>query len=527
MASHGCSRRSVALLLALGLLTGRPVLAQAPARGETLPPPRRALPDVPTPPLAASILSDQVKPIDLASALRLAGVQNPEILLARERVTEAVAAHRLAVVQILPTLNAGTNFDAHTGPLQQSTGTIINVNRSALYGGMGASAVGAGTVAIPGLVLNGNVSEGIFAALVSKQVVRQREFASVAVRNDVLLRVCLGYLELLRAEGRRAIALDIRKEASEVARVTVAFAATGVGRQADADRAATELEKRNDDLLQAEGDVLTASARLAQVLDLDPSVRLHAIDGWVVPTPLVPDPAPLPALLAIALTQRPELSERQAAIRAAFLTLQGAKLLPFSPTVVLGYSAGEFGGGSNLVAMGIPQADGTVLRQPRFDSFNARTDLDVVVYWSLRNLGVGNVALLRLAQSNLRTSNLQLVEVLDRVRTEVAIAHARTHARFAQIETNERAAQTAAKGYQEDFIRTRNPPWLPIELLDSLRLLAQSRYAYLDAIVDYNEAQFALYVALGQPPAGTLARAIPASLVPVPAAASCPPGPTP
>jgi hypothetical protein len=50
-----------------------------------------------------------------------------------------------------------------------------------------------------------------------------------------------------------------------------------------------------------------------------------------------------------------------------------------------------------------------------------------------------------------------------------------------------------------------------------LRLLARSRYAYLDAIVDYNQAQFALYVALGQPPARFLARPVPESLVPPPA----------
>src|SRR5579884_1299291 len=159
---------------------------EPPRRGEPLPPPVEA---VPTADASTSVLPPLAKPIDLASALQLAGVANPEILLARERVIEAVAARQLAAAQILPTLNAGLNFDNHNGPLQQSTGTITKVNRGALYLGLGANAVGAGTVNIPGLVLAGNVSEGIFAYLVSRQVVQQRDFASVAVRNDVLLRV--------------------------------------------------------------------------------------------------------------------------------------------------------------------------------------------------------------------------------------------------------------------------------------------------------------------------------------------------
>ena len=427
---------------------------------------------------------------------------------------EAAALRQLAAREILPSLNAGTNFDSHNGTLQQSNGNMLKVNRDSLYLGLGASAVGSGTVNIPGLVWSGNVSTTIFQSLVSRQVVRQREYASQAAQNDVLLRVTQGYLELLRAEGRRAIAARNKAEALEVARITANFANAGQGRQADADRAATELDQRNTDILQAENDTLAASARLSQLLSLNPSERLMPIDGWVVPRPLVPEPIPLPELLTIALTQRPELKERQAAIRAALLELHHAKVLPFSPNAVLGYSAGGFGGGSNLAASGVVQPNGTVTQEPRFSNLKDRQDFDVVVYWSLRNLGVGNVAMIRLAQSNVRQNEFRNVEVFDKIRAEVAIAFARTHVRYAQIETNERAVQASAKAYEQDYTRTKNREGLPIEVLDSMRLLSRSRYSYLDAIVDYNRAHFDLYVALGQPPANVLARPVPTSLVP-------------
>jgi outer membrane protein TolC len=456
-----------------------------------------------TPPAQPAVVEASC-PIDLASALRLAGVQNPEILLARERVTEAVAVRQLAAAQILPSVNAGFNYDNHTGNLQRAVGTIQPVNRDSLYLGLGASAVGAGTVQIPGLVLHGNVAEGIFANLVARQVVRQRQFANDAVRNDVLLRAAAAYLELLRADGRVAVITQSREEAREVTRVTANYAKTGQGRQADADRAATELEQRETELSRAEGDALAASARLCELLSLDPATRLRPTDASVVPAPVVPDPIPVAELIAIAVAQRPELAERQAAVRAAFLELRGAKLLPFSPTAIVGFSAGSFGGGSDVAAAG---------GQPRFDSFGGRTDFDVVLYWTLRNLGVGNIAQIKLARSNLRTSDLRLLETLDRVRAEVAAAYARTHARFAQIDSNERAVRASTRAFDEDLRRTRNREGLPIEVLDSLRLLARSRVAYLDAIIDYNRAQFELYVALGQPPAEQLARPVPPELV--------------
>ena len=106
----------------------------------------------------------------------------------------------------------------------------------------------------------------------------------------------------------------------------------------------------------------------------------------------------------------------------------------------------------------------------------------------------------------------------------MAAAYARTHARFAQIESGERAVQSSQKAFQEDLTRTRNREGLPIEVMDSMRLLARSRQTYLDAIIDYNLAHFALYVALGQPPADYLARPVPKDLVPRPAEAR-PPAP--
>ena len=354
---------------------------------------------------AKSILTDKTNPIDLASTLQLAGVQNPEILLARERVEEADAIKQLTAAQLLPSINVGTNYDNHNGPLQRANGQILNVNRGSLYVGLGANAVGAGTVNIPGIVWNVNLSQNIYGTLVARQIVQQREFADAAIRNDVLLRATGAYLDLLRAEGRRAIFIKTREEAREIARVTANYAKTGQGRQADADRAATELQSRETDVLQAEGEILTASARLAQLLSLDPTVRLHATDGWVVPAPIVPNPVPLSELLVIALTQRPELQERQAAIRAALLELQSAKVLPFSPNIIVGYSAGTFGGGSNLAAQGITQPDGSTVSQSRFGNFSSRQDLDAIMYWSIRNLGIGNLAQIRLAALNFATSS--------------------------------------------------------------------------------------------------------------------------
>ena len=108
----------------------------------------------------------------------------------------------------------------------------------------------------------------------------------------------------------------------------------------------------------------------------------------MVPQPIVPDPMPVAELIALGILHRPELAAQRAAIQAALMSLDGAKILPFSPTTLVGFSAGGFGGGSNLV-------------RPIFGGLGGRTDLDAIVFWTIQNLGVGNIAMIRMANAQL------------------------------------------------------------------------------------------------------------------------------
>ncbi|MBS0208364.1 MAG: TolC family protein [Planctomycetes bacterium] len=455
----------------------------------------------------------EVTPIDLGAALALVDVRNPQFLLAQQRVLESMAVRQLAAAQFLPTINLGTSYDDHIGNLQQSSGNVINVSRSAMFVGAGANALAAGTVNIPGVMWVQNLADVTYNYLQSQQAVSAREFGTTAARNEMGLRVVSAYLDLLEAEGRRSIALKVRQEALELSRLTDAHARTGQGRASDAHRAATELIDREAIAVAAEGETLVTSSRLAQLLRLDPAIRLHPTDNWVVPHPLVPDPVQLPELLVIALTQRPELRERQAVVRQALLQLEGAQKLPFSPTFFLGYSSGMFGGGSNLVNAP-PGANPFASGEPRFGSYAQRIDFDVIAYWTLKNVGLGNRAMIDAARARLSAADWQRLGVYEQVRLEVSNAHARSKTRLKQLQMAEEAMKAATNSYTEDVNRIRALEGLPIEVMDSLRLLAKARLAYLRAIVDYNRSQFTLYVSLGQPPADVLAR--PAEAVPGP-----------
>ncbi len=300
------------------------------------------------------------------------------------------------------------------------------------------------------------------------------------------------------------------------------YAKRGAGDQADANRAAAELARRNNQIVDAEQAMLVASAHLAALLNIPPSVQMHAIDGWVVPTEIVPNTLPLQELIFIATQQRPEMAARSAEIREAVMRMRNQIFLPLSPTVIAGYSAGTFGGGSNLVAF---PGGFQGFQQPYFGQFGPRQDIDVIMFWTAQNMGVGNLGRFRVARAERRIAELELIRTLNRVRDDVAVAYAKIHAHYAQIDIARSGMEAAGRSFAEDYRRlTAVGRALPIELLNSFRLLAAARMEYLDSVVNYDIAQFALYVALGQPPTANLAHEIPSKLVPPPQPAPPLPG---
>jgi outer membrane protein TolC len=426
-------------------------------------------------------------PTDLQTALALAGAENPTIALAAEAVRASEAELLQARALLLPTLNAGMNYRLHRGNLLSSTGIMRDVDSDSLYVGAGAGAVGGGTVAVPGVRVFAHLADAWFEPVAARQRVTGTGLEARAVRNDMLLHTAVRYFDLLGAEARLAAVRQAVAEFREVADLTANFARSGQGRQSDADRTRGDLQLLLADAARAEEEVATAAAEMARLLDLDPSGRLRAAGDPLVPVTLVPPDAALEPLVQTAVANRPEVGAAVAAIAVALTRLREERVRPLVPLISVGYSAGNFGGGSNQV-------------EPRFGRFDGRTDFDAWAVWSLANFGLGNVAVQRERRAEVGQAEAERVRVIDRVRREVAEAYALVAARRRQAETARRKVATAEEGVRLDLRRARNVEGRPIEVLNSLRLLNAARQELIRATVGYNQAQFQLFAALGQPP---------------------------
>ncbi len=421
--------------------------------------------------------------ISFSRALTLVSGQNPQVAFANEQINEAFAQLRGARILWLPSIHAGLSYNHHEGPLQANDGTIIQSSRSALEAGLGTTAVGAGSPAIPGVSANFRSTDAVFQPRIAGQEVAARQHAARATTHDFLLFVSVAYLDLLRAFQQQAIAQETLDHAEQLAELTAAFARSGQGSEADADRAQTELAVRKNAVAQAVAQTLIASARLVELLNLQSNRVLVPQEPTLVPIELVSREMRAAQLVAEGLPRRPELAESRHLVEQAVHRLDRERYAPLLPSVILGISQGGFGGGP-----------GSTVGDSR-----GRFDLDATAYWEIRNFGAGEVAAREAARSRLEQAKLAQVQRLDRVAREIIEAHAQSESLRGQIAVAQSGISVASESYRRNLERIRGGQGLPLEVLQSIQALDQSRREYLRAVGDYDEWQFRLYRAIGCP----------------------------
>jgi outer membrane protein TolC len=455
------------------------------------------LPPLPAGLIGAPLIAGQmIHPIDLPAALRLAGVRDLDIAIARERVCQSLAELQQARVQWLPSLYIGPNWIRHDGQAQVVEGQVRTISKSSLF--LGATAAGGSSISGPvpaggpaqvsGLTSILRFSDAIFEPLAAKQIVQARQANIQTATNDALLTVAESYFDLQRAAGRLGIAREAATNADTLSSLTESFAKSGVGLEADHRRALAERDRQRKLVELAVGELEVASAELILHIRLDPRVVVAPIEPAETVLRLFSDSAPIDELIVTGLTNRPELAEAQAFVQETLVRLKQAKLRPFIPSLAFRYSGGGFGGGANGF----------------FGSFAGRSDADVNLYWEIQNLGLADKAIAKQRAAQQRTANLQLMKVQDRVASEVVRAEKERIASSRQMAEASRAVPEAWASLDLNLTNIRRGAGLPgatrpIEVLQPIQALAQARTDYLDAVLAYNRAQFRLYRALGRP----------------------------
>jgi len=291
--------------------------------------------------------------------------------------------------------------------------------------------------------------------------------------REIAHAVRSAFADVEREQSERQLSYDIRDRYAETVRLSRARFSAGEISEAEFRKIELEGLKYQTDVVAAETEYDLARQKLAALLGLGSTAEL--------PQPLVEDHAPdvavpLPALVARALENRPDIraTERARAFAEASLGSARREALP-DITLSASYTHSEFAvSGDNPNTLGF----GVSLPLPVFDRNQA-------------NVGRAELEIRRTANDRARLEILIRREVTDAARQlERARALLGIFEGGGMIERAENALKVAEKSYKAGAISL-------IELLEAQRTFLETRAQYLRAQDDYRQSRVDLRRAVG------------------------------
>jgi outer membrane protein TolC len=442
-------------------------------------------------------------PINLATALRLSDARPLIVAAAQASVWIAEAELAKAKVLWLPNLNIGFDYLRHDGggpDFNKGIMTAPSVNF--FYGGVGLVA------AIP-------TNDALFEPLVKRQMLTAAHWEIQSAKNEALNQTANAYFWVHQQRGMYAGALyTVARGRDLVARIEQ-LSAEFVPK-VEVDRARNMLADLEQAAVSARQNWRVSSANLTQVLRLDPRAVLEPIEHDHAQITLIDPSRPLEDLMPIALTNRPELATRQFQVNAAEWAIRREKARPFVPQLLLNgfqtpyeqIQAGIFGLGPNNL----------------LNQWKGRLDVSVQPLWQLENMGMGNLARIKVQRGVESMAIIELFKTQDKVAGEVTRAVARVQSAAARVVQADRALRTGIITFNGTFEGLQHTTRLgnvlilvnrPQEAVFALQLLNVAFNEYYSTVAEYNRAQFDLFYALGYPAQEVTAVRTPGETIPV------------
>jgi outer membrane protein TolC len=412
--------------------------------------------------------TNAASPIDLGTALRLAGAQNLDAQIAREQAKEARAQHEQARLQFFPWIAPGVGYRRHEGNIQDVAGNIIETNKQSYTVGGAVNA-------------QLDLGEAIYKSLATKQLAKAAEEGAEAQRQEAVFNAAAGYFELARAAAGVAAAGEAVRIAEDYAGQVARAAEAGIAFKGDVYRAQVQAEKNRMLLRQAQEQQRIAAARLAEVLRLPPATELAPQEVELAPIHLVETNAALGSLVARALAARPELRRSGFIAKSARAARKGTTVGPLIPTLGAQVYSGGLGGGID---------SGT-------GNFDDTQDYFVGLSWRIGPGGLFDRSRTSAASAREQAALFESEKARQEVERQVVEAQTRVQSLGDQLAMAQRALTAAERVLRLCRERKEFGAGMVLETIQAEQELTRARLDYLKTIAEFNVVQYRLLRATG------------------------------
>ncbi len=408
----------------------------------------------------------QPLPIDLKTVLEMGGANNLTIKKYELQKELALAELTEANSWWLPELYAGVTAHQRWGAAMNSDGRIFTgVDRQNIWAGLGASGYW-------------KLGEGIYGAKVADIRAKAIQFQQEATKNEVLLEIIEAYYDFLGAQlqiGTYGLLID---QADTIAQQLEIQVQAGIGFQSDWLLAKSNIKHLQVERLNAKKEVAEKMARLIGLLNLPPTTRLVSTETVVAPLTLVSENEVFTDL-SDAYSQRPEMKYMALSRQALETEKEGLRKSMALPELSLGVFGASFG--------------------DIFSPQRPTAEINAAVLWRvpLELVLSEHKGPYKKIDTQLHIQQFEAEQFKNQINEELAAAKWVMEATSEQMTIAQEGSELAGEAYQQSVQRQQLGTARPFEILQAQEMYMQAQLDYLQAVTAYNQAQYRMYVALG------------------------------
>lgn len=405
--------------------------------------------------------AQQVYPITLETAIKLAGASNLTVREYQLMYQQALAEKSKANEWWMPYIYAGYATHYLHGAAMNTDGKIFtSIDRNNLWAGLGVETVM-------------DFRRGLYPLLAAKQHAAAILHFSAAEKNQAILHTIETYYDVQTEQLKYVFLQQLVQQADILCQQIKVKVDAGLSYQSDYLLSQGNQQHLKIAMLQAQAGWQKNSSLLANLLNMNKNTGLISVDTSLVPLTLsqeMPD--------TTGYEQRPEYLGLKTELQS-FKTLRKTETAGLLlPKLHVGMDNGAFGAYSGPV--------------------NNTYQLNAALTWSLPLSRLTYKGDLKQWDTKIALQENKVGQFKNQYQQEVTIAVSRLQTAGKQMKIAKQALQFFTEALQQGVERQKLGTAKAFEVFQEQQFLLQAQLDYLQAIAEYNKAQYALKVAKGE-----------------------------
>ena len=291
------------------------------------------------------------------------------------------------------------------------------------------------------------------------------------------------YYEVMKARGELAVRIEAVRQGKIQLALNKKLEDVGLGTKFAVLQAKQQLAENELALEAQQASARIAEVQLLTVLNMPLGTDLRLAESEISRRTLISSEYKITELIDAALKNRPDISRRNFALKAARRRITQAAA-QFAPSFVGSASMNSF---TNSV--------GKAFEPRNLDTFET---LSIGFDWSiLQGLGLRQLSSINQRRAESRQAGLELKNEILQVKNQVRNAFLRSESAKQQITTAQEQLDAASSGIKLARIRLQNGVGTNIDLLDTQRNYVNAMISKVRATIQYNQSQVDLLKAIG------------------------------